>query len=142
MSSQRVIFLDVDGVLNSVANRFDGIDRVNVEQLNRLVEQTGAYVVISSTWRSLGTPMVAEILRNHGFTGDVRGITPHLLRSHRGLEIEAFLREPDDRPTSIVILDDDNDMGAMLPFLVQTDARVGLTDGDVERAVAILEAQP
>lgn len=39
----------------------------------------------------------------------------------------------------IVILDDDADMGVLLPFLVRTDYRVGLTDADAARAAELLE---
>jgi hypothetical protein len=49
-----LLFLDVDGVLNSHdANEyhFNTIHRDKIERLNRIVKATGAEIVISSAWR-------------------------------------------------------------------------------------------
>ena len=52
----KVIFYDVDGVGNCVAStsrceRCTGIDDDKLERLKQIVDATGAYVVLSSTWR-------------------------------------------------------------------------------------------
>ena len=56
----KVIFLDIDGVLNCIGsfnrtktrfNGFVGMDPTLVARFNSLVEKTGARVVLSSTWR-------------------------------------------------------------------------------------------
>mgnify|MGYP001563591591 CR=1 FL=1 len=52
----QILFLDIDGVLNSTtcAQRFKTFDTFgpeNVAALNRILELTGADIVISSTWR-------------------------------------------------------------------------------------------
>ena len=52
----KVIFLDVDGVLNSVETTtlcygFVGIDDEKVAKLRRIVEATGAQIVLSSSWK-------------------------------------------------------------------------------------------
>ena len=78
---RKVIFLDIDGVMNSVNTRpqdprglIDFLDPRNVSVLNAIVEATGAVVVVSSTWRLsmpfaalrstfAGAGCVAEILR-------------------------------------------------------------------------------
>jgi hypothetical protein len=148
--SERIVFLDIDGVLNNRRSRLGGIDPVHVEHLNTLVARTGAKVVISSTWRMAGRTAVAEDLATAGFRGKVIGVTPDLTRRaqglwtapERGTEIQEWLRQPSRTPHTIVILDDEADMGSLLPFLVQTDPLDGLTAQDVERAAAILEAQP
>jgi len=77
----KVIFLDIDGVLNtwsfiaklpSSASYQDAIDREAVSRLNRLVEATGAKVVISSSWRRIHTPADMQKLLDHqGFRGEV-----------------------------------------------------------------------
>ena len=60
---QKIIFLDIDGVLNSMElfdkleesniEPFMGIDvdEDNLEQLRYIVEKTGAQIVLSSSWR-------------------------------------------------------------------------------------------
>jgi hypothetical protein len=56
VSSQRIIFLDIDGVLNCKRTpnprKFPYvIDPLLLERFKRVVECTGAEVVLSSTWR-------------------------------------------------------------------------------------------
>ena len=46
----KVIFLDVDGVMNSADNEW--LDMKCVDNLHMIVEATDAKVVISSSWRS------------------------------------------------------------------------------------------
>lgn len=52
----KVIFLDIDGVLNCQASKarceeFVGIDTAKVRLLRKLVENTGAVIVLTSTWK-------------------------------------------------------------------------------------------
>jgi hypothetical protein len=139
----RLVFLDVDGVLNSrrffqKADRNTGlpsgesIDKLCPESmacLNKLLRVTDAKVVLSSVWRFKGdVEHLAKILRASGFRGDLIGMTPDLQDEFPGgLEIESF-----------VILDDDSDMGPLLPRLVKTKFDDGLTDHEVAKAIAML----
>ncbi len=52
----RIVFLDIDGVLNRKATRerldgFIGIDAVLARRLQAILRRAGAQVVLSSTWR-------------------------------------------------------------------------------------------
>ena len=52
----KVIFLDIDGVLNCRASKsrcggFIGIDNDKVKRLRKIVEATNAKIVLTSTWR-------------------------------------------------------------------------------------------
>ena len=59
----KVIFLDVDGVLNCckgdhptkerTPNGFIGIDQKYVKRLKKIVDNTGAYIVLTSDWKDL-----------------------------------------------------------------------------------------
>jgi len=156
----KVIFLDIDGVLNSHESYVrhcketfhDNPDPEHIKHLNRIVEKTGAKVVISSTWRlgihSLG---IWRLLDAFGFKGEVIGQTPRRAGSIRGVEIgdwidkhnkgEDLFMQVDkevDPVESFVILDDDSDMGELLPFLVQPKIDNGLTSEDADRAIEIL----
>lgn len=154
----KIIFLDFDGVLNSWAwqeankdlLKSEGLlyrqhlDRDAVARLNRIVAATGAVVVISSTWRRLYKLVeLREILANHGFSGIVLDVTPHMGR-RRGEDIAEWLASaPQARAVSgFVILDDDSDMEHLTHKLVQTSYETGLQDGDVEAAIAQLMRQP
>ncbi len=67
----------------------------------------------------------------------VIGRTPVLDDQIRGLEIQKWM---DDFTgiESFVILDDDADMGELLPYLVQTSQTHGLTDEKRDEAINIL----
>lgn len=144
----KLIFLDVDGVLNNrrsmAANpgTIHNVHRPCVALLNEICEKTGAYCVLSSTWRH-SWPVAAfqMFLEDHGFTGRVIDRTCHLPGQDRGVEISAYLAECTKREYPVeswVILDDDSDMGPLLPYLVRTITRVGLEFGHVEAAVKVL----
>lgn len=164
------IFLDVDGVLNSHGwyinrprktrleqeqiERFEhfqhDLDPVPIQRLNRLIEATGAKVVISSTWRKIWkTPEeMQHLLDSKGFKGEVIGVTPVLdtyssssglwTAKVRGDEIQAWIDE-NNFTGKFVILDDDADMAHLMPFLVKTTMETGLLDEHVEQALKILE---
>ena len=60
----KVIFLDIDGVLNGEKSRtrcagYIGIDSDKLLRLKRIVEQTGAKIVLISTWKTGWQKLVA-----------------------------------------------------------------------------------
>lgn len=91
----KIIFLDFDGVINNSrcwAADFQGIRAAEpgcvpipiapecMERLNRLIAETGAYVVISSSWRKFAHwTSLAPSLAHYGFKGTVIGETPDLI---------------------------------------------------------------
>lgn len=162
MEVRRVLFLDIDGVLNS--RRFFGvssksarwkahgaakahdpvanIDPVAVAYLNSVVVRTGCKVVVSSAWRYQHTPEeIAGLLRARGFVGEVVGATPKIERGDevvpRGDEVAAWLREHPG-VESYAIVDDDDDMGALGHYLVQTTREGGLGVAEAEQLARIL----
>lgn len=131
----KVIFLDIDGVLNTCNGLETGINRGLVEHLNMLVRDSGASVVVSSSWRVAGLRRIRTTLREHGFIGRVSGVTPITGLGIRGLEIQAWLDTCRWSVTGLVILDDNGDMAHLHPHLIQTDYRKGLTPDDVSEAI-------
>ena len=151
----RVIFLDFDGVLNVDTDEPDTggelwterwLDETLVRRLARLVEQSSARVVISSSWRQRRTLAQLEaMLAKRGFGGGVHSVTPRLPRPAEGerlvraSEIAAWLDTHAD-VSAFVILDDDRDFGPLSARHVRTDSSVGLTEEDVRRAMEFLES--
>lgn len=151
----RVIFLDIDGVLNS-AEWFEktkdvrsGLSRIDelqemldpraVELLNGLVDRAGATVVLSSSWRvAYGMDFIQRALVARGFTGKLSDRTP-TMGSPRGREIQAWLDKRLEKPEAFIILDDNSDMLHLSHRLVQTTWGTGLQIGHVERAEAMLK---
>jgi hypothetical protein len=153
----KVLFLDIDGVLNShsfwkrrveLAHSMDDkIDPLAVQRLNRLTDETGAKIVVSSTWRlpyvwSNQFDMLATNIKNIGITAEVIGMTPDHKKSYgRGGEIQAWMTkawEDGLNIESFVIIDDDSDMDHLLPFLVKTTFTDGLQEEHIESAIKIL----
>jgi hypothetical protein len=156
MTMPKVIFLDIDGVLNSGAyiKRLDGafddpihqIDPEAVVRLNRITDATGAVIVVSSTWR-LAFRHSADPLRQlqgclaaYKITAPVIGLTPdkQSIRNRRGKEIQSYIDDHYNEIEKFVIIDDDSDMGRLLPHLIKTLFEDGLQDSHVETIIGIL----
>jgi len=130
----KCIFLDIDGVLNCLGTLvrhfgFLGIDPTLVKRFNRIIKETNAKVVLSSTWRH--NPNWLTIMQKNGLICEFLGRTDRLSGkfrgNSRGLEINKWLTDNPDKWDKYCILDDDNDM---LPDqkLFQTTFKSGLTE--------------
>ena len=153
----KLIFLDVDGVLNSgkhyiklhnqgktTASDYMELQKHSLKYLSKLVKKTGAEVVISSTWR-MDYPNgkawlnLERQLKDYGIIP--QGITP-VLWEKRGIEIQKYLDDLiNDGYTidKIVIIDDDADMEHLMPFLVKTRFENGFTYWDYRKALKKLK---
>jgi hypothetical protein len=131
---------------------FRAIDGKKVRLLETLTQATGAKVVISSSWRrGLSKDYLGLYLKCFGLTAEVIGSTPTDLHCReeyvqlheefghtmRGWEIQEWLKGHPE-VSSYVILDDESDMGSLMPRLVQTSFEVGLTQAHVDRAIQLL----
>lgn len=156
----KVIFLDIDGVLNCQSSEarcgaYIGIDSDKVKRLRKIVDATDAAIILSSSWR-LGYNKDFHSLENHikylsNKLGKqhlrVVGSTPSL-KNNRGHEIQEWLKKNDDIVTEWVVLDDeyfnDFDECNITPHLVTTcfyDDNGGLQDEHVEQAIKILNGE-
>jgi hypothetical protein len=158
----KIIFLDIDGVLNVIGQGHDRFGQIwHIEFINNLkwiIEETGAKLVISSTWRHSGLSIMKEMWIERNLPGDVIGITIDLgtyqddngfyQSEPRGKEIEHYLKSHPEI-TNYVILDDDTDMlPNQLGNFVQTSTNInhpdcvdigyGLTKICSEKAIRIL----
>ena len=147
----KVIFLDIDGVLNSIqqcigwgqdAYNYVGLNKTGIRLLKKLVELTNSKIVISSTWRYDGKEMIEGALAAHGWEHIrlykiIIDVTPDLAM-WRGKEIQDWLgRHP--KVTDYVILDDDSDMlPEQMDHFVNTDGMIGFTIYDMVKAAEIL----
>lgn len=159
----KVVFLDVDGVLNC-ASRWGSlptcatemhsggkIDPIATKRLKTIIDATGAKIVVSSTWRIVHMKALTAWLHRHGIDQKhVIGRTPHHLSVKvvgkevvsipRGRQIQEWL-DAHPEVTRFVILDDDEDMEHLRPHLVKTTWKDGLLDEHVDEAIARLNAQ-
>lgn len=146
---RKVLFLDVDGVLNYMpTNPTSGIGYVSyhrlilpecMERVNRILAETGAVVVLSSSWRRTLTEDLTTFFQGKGLKGTVIDKTPIFDRT-RGEEIQDWLnRHP--QVEQFVILDDGSDMGALRSHLVQTSSFGGLREPHVKQAIEVLNGK-
>lgn len=152
----KVIFLDVDGVLNYMGSKSYYADVYFVEKeklrlLAELVNATDAEIVLSSTWRR-GFRDLCE--GTESFDADLYQALEDALEEFdlhiydctgpslatRGEEIEAWIQKKGESTESFVILDDmgAEQFGVHADCLVQTDYRTGLEKEHVELAIRML----
>lgn len=137
-----LLFLDIDGVLNTSAfRRMHGrhvVDPILVARLNEILRRTGAAVVITSSWRiDLQLTEIVQVLVEAGFLMPICiiDVTPRLHTPRSG-EIQRWIdRHPGFGP--VAILDDDH-LDGLSQLQVRTDWQDGLTDDDAEQAIALL----
>jgi hypothetical protein len=122
----KVIFLDIDGVLNCDktpnARKFPYIvDKKLLARFQKLLDRTGAKVVLSSSWRC--DPLGRLAARHYGVP--VFDVCPDKPRSPRCKEMTAWL-SGHPTVTRYVVLDDEDDGLDKLP-LFQPSSKTGLT---------------
>ena len=155
----RVIFFDVDGVLNNgntkIVRRPLADDRQRteavpgyhpdcVERFNRLVRQTGAKVVISATWgRRFSLDTLRQHLEQEGVCCETIGLTPvRPTYRPRGYDIDEWIRRWEGESVdTFCILDDHEDMMHLKRYLVRTDYHEGMQERHVHAALTLLLQQ-
>jgi hypothetical protein len=121
----KIIFLDIDGVLNVAPKEWDKYGAVFhpslVSNLKSIIDSTGAKIVISSSWRTDGLDKMQSMWCGRNLPGEVIDVTPDLSRIdkfgsleyyvsvERGYEIEKWLAKHPE-VTNYVIIDDGKDM--------------------------------
>jgi hypothetical protein len=143
----KIIFLDIDGVLNCENGYkggycdYVGDDEFHYQQfyppskklLNKLIEETDAKIVISSTWRGSGIEFIERVWKSENMSGEIIGLTPNFRNNNlgitipRGVEIKNWLDKKGFRRINwskdeqqkyqnesdienYIIIDDDSDM--------------------------------
>lgn len=138
-----IIFCDIDGVLNSNIGGLEYLETYPIYQLQRIVKETNAMIVISSAWRQLNhyndLDKMSELFKPFQLDDRIIGITPVIGTCERHEEIEQWMKESPYTINNFVILDDEYETGILEDNLVQTDARYGLNKIDANRAIKILK---
>ena len=141
----KIVFLDIDGVLNC-SDDFKRIKHTDglclspqkLNRLRRILRETGAKIVLSSTWRRHEDAM--DFLNANGIHWIDK--TPASFSGMRGREVSEWLNKHGSEVESYVILDDNDDFfDSQKPFFVKTEfigKNSGLQDEHVEKAIKIL----
>jgi hypothetical protein len=136
----KVIFLDIDGVLNCRKTPNPRklpyiVDPRLLKRFKRLLALSGAKVVLASTWRY--DPAGLFSARHWGIP--FIDVTPDMPRKPRRDEILAWLKQHPKVKRFIVIDDDDDDLDELPLF--QPSAATGLTGAIVRGAANYLNGK-
>ena len=150
----KVIFLDIDGILNEdttptrTKSRVIFIDQDKLLRLKRIVDATGAKIVLSSTWRydrddAQHNGDFLELQEAFHKVGlDFYDFTPEdAIGIRRGMEIKAWLGLHPEVERYIILDDElfDFEERGLLPRLVKTEfGDGGLTQAHVQEAIDLL----
>lgn len=167
---RKIIFLDFDGVLNT--EHYQGLlqyqgkpwqdeygaffDPNAVKQMKRIIDATGADIVVESSWKYLGLDTMKELWEIRNLPGKIIDITPssvsdeHLLDvdlenidtailHSKGMEIASWLSEQKKQDIRYVIIDDEYViLDSQLPYFILTNPYEGITEEQANKAISIL----
>ena len=165
----KIIFLDFDGVLNtqyyqeqlqSHSKKWQDeygafFDPNAVKQLKRIIDATGADIVVESSWKYLGLDAMKELWDVRNLPGRVIDITPssvsdeHLININldhldtstlhcKGIEIASWLAEQTEDVRYVIIDDEYVILKSQLPHFILTNPYEGITEEQAERTISIL----
>ena len=185
----KFVFLDIDGVLNAESDilwpdgsskktgprcrsrsgySYTGIAQRRVARLKKIIEATGAKIVLTSSWKAyyllymkgedddhIGKYLVNALARKRLWVFDTTSRFEMSGSIKRGRAVVAYLkdwtrRHPDDPIEGFAILDDeefDYDKVWLDDWLVKTEyysrdeATAGLTDADIPKAISLIESE-
>lgn len=154
-----IVFLDIDGVLNSekwynskeykdLWNPLnESFDTKALNTLNYLINKINWKIVISSSWRShFNLEELSKELYSLGINCDIIWITPNYekekrlewLKKSRWNEVKLWLEDNKDIITQYVILDDNDDfLEEQKVHFIHINWKVWLTNSDMKKALNI-----
>ena len=167
---RKIIFLDFDGVLNT--EHYQGLlqyqgkswqdeygaffDPKAVKQLKRIIDATGADIVIESSWKYLGLDAMKELWEIRNLPGRVIDITSSSVSDEylsnvdldnldasmlhcKGLEIASWLSKYETQDIRYVIIDDEYViLDSQLSHFILTNPYEGITEEQANKIISIL----
>lgn len=151
----KIIFLDVDGVLNSVTfyekflsegidcDREDILDQTALCRLAKIVRDTNAGIVISSSWRwdANALRILTTQLAVYGIIPIGTTIQEIRVNLSRAEEIRMWLKEHPEVNNYVVLDDDVMDVEEIASHHIKTNFNKGLEMNHVEQAKKILNGE-
>lgn len=147
---RKIIFMDVDGVLNSMKTvyaqgryprslrdvlEFDGCA---MQLIRRFCEESGAKIVLSSSWRNWNTVQDCR----ESMSLPIIDKTPHIKGVDRGSEIEAWLQANTDVEEYAILDDGNNMLLEQMPYFIRTNTMEGFGFHDYCRLCELFGINP
>ncbi|MBR1963265.1 MAG: hypothetical protein IKA19_01010 [Muribaculaceae bacterium] len=151
----KLIFLDIDGVLNTgqhltklkmdhqpYADHYGPLFDPNAtDNLRKIVDATGAKIVITSSWRYIhGLAGLRKMWAERNMPGSIHGITPTDTFGSRGDEVKEYLTLFRGKtPPDYLILDDECEyIGDLRKRLIMPNPLTGITPTIATKAIKML----
>jgi hypothetical protein len=147
--NSKILFLDIDGVLNSELYQNKATDRNNdrsrldpfsVMLVRKLIEEFTLKIVITSTWRYGAVEKLMQELKRHKLIDYLHNdsFTPVIQPAHRGTEIKLWLELHPEITDYVIIDDDDNILEEQFEKFVKTYLYDGMIEEHYYRVRDIL----
>lgn len=151
----KVIFLDVDGVINNNYYYLESdkeedqcyqfLSKRLIENLKRIVDETGAKLVLSSSWRSslddnlkprsvMGQYLVEALSKDGLFLYD----KTEVLGINRYEEIKTWIKNHPQTTRYVVLDDSDYSWKDLSVNWIRPDANTGISESNVIESIKIL----
>jgi len=152
-----ILFLDIDGVLNTrmymtriypLKNKEKDaikwsqldVDPQAVNVLNIILKTLNLAIVLSSTWRKIDWHREALFgVGIDNYSKRLLGYTGSISSGERGEEIETWIKENDYRKPFIIIDDEVSDMGNMISHCLKINSEIGLSEEHIPKAIQLFE---
>lgn len=150
--ARMLILLDIDGVMvpavsgrrpEILADGFPAFSAKATKALNKIISETGAAVVLTTSHKHIYTPeQWQQIFKLRGVINiGISSLPQYILNLNRRQEIQEWLSSKGE-VENFVIIDDDKSLNAaaaeLTTRLIQTSTSVGLTEEFADNAIAIL----
>jgi len=146
MKTMNIIFLDIDGVLNTLKDKNidDNLDIVKIKTLKRIIRDTGANIIISSDWKHDEISLFHTWNNNN--TPNYMWITPDYdcisnkstsIENKRVIEIKEWIKKYNWYGYNInyVVIDD---MNLKIDNFIKTDPYIWLTEEQANDIIKML----
>lgn len=158
----KILFLDVDGVLNydnckASVGMYYGVERDKVKLLKKIIDATGAKIVLCSTWRRDITPGMPVECQDNPFAIELMSklaaeqlklydYTPidssDMKRAKQIMDLIKEYRRNGNQIDAWIVLDDEYFEGYEQPefedHVITTYSNVGLTEKEVDQTIKAL----
>ena len=151
-----IIFLDVDGVLNNWKDAKEHYERTkkpywcydwpfskkSMKELRKLIKQTNAKLVLSSTWRNdkIGRKKFKKALRKYRIEYALIGYTKYL-DGKRELEIQTYLKKLNKKVNFIILDDNEYYFEELKDHLILINSWEGFNEEDTKKSIQLLKKQ-
>ena len=153
----KIIFLDFDGVITTPETKWN-IGLVYIKRIKKICDETGAKIVISSSWQrySKDKETREERIKNwlegilmKGYNGAIRQFFEKYTYDmsgrfygeygpNRGADIKSWLTRHPEVDKYVIIDDEDDMLDEQLYNFIQTDWVFGIQDREVKLAIDVL----